>query len=76
MAALNNERVVQINFTFLFAVLTFYFAHFFDTGEPRLHKAFWFLLGSLATLQFLYVFLSCIIFGSIKMNRAERLAKV
>ena len=32
------------------------------TGEPRLHKAFWFLLGFLATLQFLYIFLYCVIF--------------
>ena len=31
--------------------------------QPRLHKAFWFLLGPLATLQVLYVFLYCIIFG-------------
>ena len=103
MAPLNNERVVEINFIFLSAVLTkesilfpsrvnfffpfchwihnltqslfssnflltyhfanfILFAYFFETGEPRLHKAFWFLLGSLATLQFQYVFLYCIIF--------------
>ena len=41
--------------------ISFHFAYFFETGKPSLHKV-WFLLGSLATLQFLYVFLYCIIF--------------
>ena len=45
---------------------SFYFIYLFVTGEPRLHKAFWFLLGSLGNLQFSYVFLYCIIFWLIK----------
>ena len=112
MAALNNERVAQINFIFLSAVLTkesilfqtrvnifclscywihnltqslfssyfwritprisFYFPYFFETGKPRLYKV-WFLLGSLATLQFLYISLYCIIFwlNKNKLNWTE-----
>ena len=48
----NNKQIEQMPGSGITLRISFYFAYFFETREPRFHKAFWFLLGSLATLQF------------------------
>ena len=63
MAALNNERLVEINFIELFSVVL--------TKESTLFQSrvifFFYLVTEFTALQFLYLFLYCIIFW-VKKN--------